>query len=96
MLGCFARSLSGHDRDCLYIIVEETEKYVYLSDGRYKPAERPKKKNKKHIGIIKKISFNEEIVKKLSAAPAEHKDKVSNEEIKRAIKLYKENTDVKG
>ena len=32
MTGCFARSLAGHDKTEIYIIVGEEPGYVYLSD----------------------------------------------------------------
>ena len=54
MLGCMAVSLAGHDRNKIYVIVGEEEEYVYLADGRGKTCRNPKKKNRKHIQIIKK------------------------------------------
>ena len=33
MIGEFAKSKAGRDKDHLYIIVEEKEEYVYLVDG---------------------------------------------------------------
>nr|WP_027870578.1 KOW domain-containing RNA-binding protein [[Eubacterium] cellulosolvens] len=47
--GMYATSLAGHDKGRLYIIIEENEKYVILSDGRSHPLERPKKKKRIHI-----------------------------------------------
>lgn len=44
MTGCFARSLAGHDKTEIYIIVGEEPGYVYLSDGKLKKVENPKKK----------------------------------------------------
>ena len=49
MTGCFARSLAGHDKTEIYIIVGEEPGYVYLSDGKLKKVENPKKKKLKHI-----------------------------------------------
>lgn len=54
MTGCMAVSRAGHDRDKIYLIVGEEKEYVYLADGRERTCEHPKKKNKKHIQIIKK------------------------------------------
>lgn len=64
MTGCMAVSLAGHDRNKIYLIVGEEEEYVYLADGRIKTREHPKKKNKKHIQIIKKYK-NPEVAEKL-------------------------------
>ena len=51
----FAKSLSGHDRDRIYLIIAEEERYAYLSDGKTHTVEHPKKKNEKHFQVIKKI-----------------------------------------
>ena len=52
MLGEFATSKAGHDKDRLYLIVGEEGECVYLCDGRLRGVEHPKKKKKKHIQII--------------------------------------------
>lgn len=83
MRGKLAKSLSGHDKDSIYVIVKEEAAFVYLADGRLKPADRPKKKNKKHIQIINRLP--KEITEML---PQDREFR--NEEIKRAIKLYKQ------
>ena len=49
MVGMLAAAKAGHDKDTLYIIIEETDEYVWLTDGKYRPVAKPKKKNKKHI-----------------------------------------------
>ena len=54
MTGCMALSLAGHDRNQIYLIVGEEKEYVYLADGKTRTCTQPKKKNKKHIQIIKK------------------------------------------
>lgn len=81
MRGMYAISRAGHDKGKLYIIIMEEEEYVYLSDGRLKPVEAPKKKKKKHIQIIKKTE--EQIYLTI-----DENKQISNEEIKRAIKEY--------
>ncbi len=81
MTGMFAISKAGHDRGKLYIIINEEEEYVYLSDGRLKPIDAPKKKKKKHIQIVKKT--DEQI-----RLAIEKNNQIRNEEIKRAIKEY--------
>ena len=64
MTGCMALSLAGHDRNKIYLIVGEEEEYVYLADGKTRTCKNPKKKNKKHIQIIKKYR-TPEIAEKL-------------------------------
>ena len=51
MIGNIAISLSGHDKGKAYIIIEENDRYVYLSDGRLRKTDNPKKKSKKHVNI---------------------------------------------
>ena len=50
-----ARVKSGHDRNHVYLIVREDERNVYLANGTTKHNENPKRKNKKHIQLIKQI-----------------------------------------
>ena len=76
-----ARSKAGHDNGQIYVIIKEEEEYVYLADGRLKPAARPKKKNRKHIQIIKKIPGPVEELLCRETLPGDV-------ELKRALKLY--------
>lgn len=84
--GYFARSIAGHDKGKLYIIVEGTKEtghddFVYLTDGELKLIDHPKKKKIKHIQVIK-----------ISDPAIESKilegQELRNEDIKRAIKAY--------
>lgn len=59
-----AVSLAGHDRKKIYLIVGEEKEYVYLADGKARTCEHPKKKNRKHIQVIKKYS-NPAVMEKL-------------------------------
>lgn len=54
MAGYFAYSIAGHDKDNIYLIIKEEADYVWLVDGSVRKLENPKRKNKKHIQIIKK------------------------------------------
>ena len=49
MIGQFVISKAGHDKGEIYVIVAEEKDFVYLSDGRLKLPEKPKKKRKKPI-----------------------------------------------
>ncbi len=75
-----AISRSGHDKDSIYVIIKEEANLVYLADGKLKPVEKPKRKNRKHIQIIKKLP--KEITEVFT------QENFRNEEVKRAIKLY--------
>ena len=81
-IGTFARSKAGHDSDQIYVIINCDSEYVYLSDGRLKTVDNPKKKRYKHIQVINYI--NPIINKKLM-----ENNLLMNEDIKSAIKNYK-------
>ena len=83
MIGFLAYSLAGHDKGEIYLIIEETKDYVYVADGKVRTLDKPKKKNKKHIQIIKNNNRRIEI------------SSVTNEEIKHLIKLYRGIEEVK-
>ena len=64
MVGYLARSIAGHDKGNLYIIIEETDQYLFLANGEEKTLEKPKRKNRKHVALIKiknPVSSNEAI-----------------------------------
>ena len=82
MIGNFATSKTGHDKDQLYVIVAEEGDFVYLCDGRLKPFNSPKKKRLKHIQIIN-VAVEDELKSRLTAGGV-----VRDEEIKYAIKKY--------
>ena len=77
IVGMLATSKAGHDKDSLYVIIREDGEYIYVADGRVRTTERPKRKNKKHIQLIKK--------KRLP----EPENGFDNLEIKRIIKEYR-------
>ncbi len=54
MTGYFAYSTAGHDKGRIYLIIKEESDYVWLADGEVRKLSNPKRKNKKHIQIIKK------------------------------------------
>lgn len=87
MVGCLALSKAGHDKDEVYLILKEEKKSVYLADGIGKTAAFPKKKNKKHIQIIK--NGLEELPIKAVKQKLESGQPVTDEEIKYLIKQYK-------
>ena len=76
MTGYLAYSLSGHDKGSVYLIMKEDADYVYLADGAVRTTDKLKKKNKKHIQVIKKGNKRADLAS------------VTNEEIKYQIKQY--------
>ncbi len=80
-VGCFAKSLAGHDKDKVYVIVRVDQSYIYLADGSNKCIANPKRKKCKHVqqtGIK-----NKEIAEK-----QENGLQLTDEIIKRAIRIY--------
>ncbi len=87
MVGCLAVSKAGHDKDEIYLILKEEKESVFIADGIGKTAASPKKKNKKHIQIIKNVPDGipiKDIGRKLESGQP-----VMDEEIKYVIKQYK-------
>lgn len=54
IVGMLATSKAGHDKDSVYVIIREEGEYIYVADGKIRTVERPKRKNKKHVQLIKK------------------------------------------
>ena len=78
-VGMLAWSRAGHDKDKLYVVVKTDGEYVYLSDGKLKAVDKPKKKNIKHIQIIKTIPDE------LDGLTGET---MKNEDIRKAIRRF--------
>ncbi len=78
----FVSSKAGHDKGAVYVIIREEKEYVYVADGDARPLSHPKKKNWKHIQLIKKHQ-DAGLCEDLLAGAA-----VADERIKRAIKQY--------
>jgi len=55
MTGQIVCSLSGRDKGYFMVTVAEDEQYVYVCDGKERPLERPKRKNRKHIRITNTV-----------------------------------------
>ncbi|MGN0347687.1 MAG: hypothetical protein ACI4DU_10445 [Lachnospiraceae bacterium] len=85
MIGKLVRSKAGHDKNQLYVVVGADQKgkedFVMVADGKNKCISSPKRKNKKHLQMISDMPMPEIPERVLQK-------KATNEEIKRAIKLY--------
>lgn len=78
--GNLAKSLAGHDKDKIYMIIRKEKEQVYLADGEIRPVEKPKRKSKKHI---------QPIYQKEGSGYDEKRSRTEqNEAIKRAIRQY--------
>ena len=49
-------SKAGHDSERFFIVVKISEGYAFLSDGKKRKLENPKKKNLKHIAKTNTIA----------------------------------------
>ncbi len=48
-VGQVVLSLSGHDKDRLYVVVKAEDGFCYIADGRRRRLGAPKKKNPRHL-----------------------------------------------
>lgn len=80
LVGDIVRSLSGHDKNRLYIVmgIDKFNK-IAIIDGRYHEKNKPKTKNPKHLI---KIAHSDELLNKVNS------QNVTNAEIYRLIKAY--------
>lgn len=83
MTGFLASSKAGHDKNKVYLIIKEDNEYVWLADGEIRTVDRPKKKRKKHIQVIK--YFNNEEIRTLLLEDK----KVSDLKVMMILKDYK-------
>lgn len=69
------RSVNGRDRGRCFLVIAAEEPFVYLSDGRTRRVEKPKKKKCKHVEFLMhsgmecgdKLPTNVEVRKALAA-----------------------------
>ena len=79
-----AVSLAGHDKGKCCVVLGQENGFFLLSDGKYKPLERPKKKNQKHVQLIRHLP--QEIAGKM--------DRISQDaDVKEVLKLYRRRSD---
>ena len=61
----FAKSLSGHDKNQFYLVLNEEDDFYMLVNGTTRPLNKSKRKNKKHVQIVKRLPMQiEEILSK--------------------------------
>ena len=82
--------MAGHDKGQMYIVIKEDGDFAYLSDGKTRKLENPKKKNRKHLQIVK-TDTDKVLLEKIRNGQI-----IYNEEIKRAVKLRTGGCNVKG
>lgn len=52
--GSIVKSTYGREKGEIFIITKRVGNYVYLTNGKSRPLENPKKKNIKHIYLLNK------------------------------------------
>lgn len=75
-----AKSLAGHDKNHIYVVLEEEDGFVLLVNGKTKTTDNPKKKKCMHIQPIKYVS--EEIAEILQ------QEKLTDEAVCEILDLY--------
>jgi len=51
--GALVRSLAGRDRGSSYVVLRPVDEWrVAVSDGRRRPLDRPKRKNRRHLEVL--------------------------------------------
>ncbi len=76
-----AKSLAGHDKNHIYIVFKEENNLLYLVNGKTKLLDKPKRKKKMHVQIIK--HFPEEIQTKV-----EHINKLDDDTVREIVDAY--------
>lgn len=82
MRGQVVCSKAGRDKGYFMVVVEEKDGFVFVSDGKERPLERPKRKNIKHISFTNTVLENNSFVtnKQLRKALAILRDRRLEEE----------------
>ena len=60
-IGTIVKSIAGHDKNNLFVIINVENEYVYLVDGKCRPLSKPKKKKVKHVQYIADSKAFEEL-----------------------------------
>ena len=79
--GQFVRSLAGHDKGMVYVILKIDQSRVFVTDGALRSVSRPKAKNAKRLRPIHCMAAS--VLNRAATEPPR-----TDEEVKRAIKLY--------
>jgi hypothetical protein len=84
MIGQFVISKAGHDKGTVYVVMAEERDFLYLTDGRLKLPDAPKKKRRKHVQPVN-ATAEEALCGRIRKG-----DRVQPEEVRFAIKQFKE------
>ncbi|MQN00432.1 MAG: hypothetical protein FRC54_00280 [bacterium LCO1.1] len=76
-----AKSIAGHDKTEVYVVIDEEDDSVLLANGKNRTVASPKRKKLKHVQLIKNIPDE---VSAISEVENDFKDLW----IKRVIRIY--------
>ncbi|GHU81221.1 ribosomal protein L14E (/ type) [Clostridia bacterium] len=76
--GQIVRSVAGHDKGSFFVVTELQEPYAFICDGKRRPVERQKRKKIKHLSLTKTV--------------VDIGSNMTNREIRRTLRLFKENS----
>ena len=82
-IGSVVVSLGGHDIGEWFLVAKVDKNFVYVCDGKNRPLQKPKKKNKKHVCATKK--FCKEFEYMINSG-----SKIQNAFIRKTLKFFKE------
>ena len=55
--GIVVKALAGKEKNQVFVVIDVTEKFVYLADGKRLKKDKPKKKSVKHVQIVSTKKF---------------------------------------
>ncbi|MBQ1917268.1 MAG: KOW domain-containing RNA-binding protein [Lachnospiraceae bacterium] len=76
-----AKSIAGHDKTEVYVVIREDGDAVYLANGKNRTVTSPKRKKLKHVQLIKNIPAE-------VSAVSEKENDFNDLWIKRVISIY--------
>lgn len=76
-----AKSIAGHDKTEVYVVIREDGDAVYLANGKNRTVTSPKRKKLKHVQLIKNIPAE-------VSAVSEKENDLNDLWIKRVISIY--------
>ncbi len=59
MIGRIVCSKAGRDKGYFMVVVKSEDDFVYVCDGKERPLDRPKRKNKKHLQFTNAVLEND-------------------------------------
>ena len=55
--GCIVKATAGKEKNQVFVVVDVTEKFAFLADGKRLKKDKPKKKSAKHIQKVSTKKF---------------------------------------